>query len=144
ARSLAGPEALIHPILVVQRPTPTTFGRLYTLITGWRRLAAAQRLGWQTILARVEPPCDLDAPAIRLRLLAMAVRENTERQDLHPEDRRVALQRLQALYAEVYGGLPPHDPGGPDPGLHALGGRAPAGRGAHHPARSAPGGAGAG
>ena len=103
ARSLAGPEGLIHPIVVVQRPTPTTFGRLFTLITGFRRLAAAQRLGWRTILARVEPPCDLDAPATRLRLLTMALRENTERQDLHPEDRRAAVQRLQALYVEVHG-----------------------------------------
>ena len=117
ARSLAGPEGLIHPILVVPRPTPTTFGRLYTLVTGGRRLAAAQRLGWRTILARVEPPGDLTAPATRLRLLAMAVRENTERQDLHPEDRRVALQRLQALYAEVYGDLPLTTPGDPTRGF---------------------------
>ena len=117
ARSLAGPEGLIHPIIVVQRPTPTTFGRLYTLVTGGRRLAAAQRLGWRTILARVEPPCDLDALATRLRLLAMAVRENTERQDLHPEDRRVALQRLQALYAEVYGNRGPTTPGAPTTGF---------------------------
>ena len=117
ARSLAGPEGLIHPIVVVQRPTPTTFGRLYTLIAGWRRLAAAQRLGWQTILARVEPPCDLDATATRLRLLAMALRENTERQDLHPEDRRVAVQRLQALYAEVYGNRAPTTPGAPTTGF---------------------------
>jgi hypothetical protein len=117
AHSLAGPEGLLHPIVVVQRATPTTFGRLYTLITGWRRLAAAQRLGWQTILARVEPACDLDAPATRLRLLAMAVRENTERQDLHPEDRRAAVQRLQALYAEVYGDRAPTSPGTPTTGF---------------------------
>jgi hypothetical protein len=117
ARSLAGPEGLIHPIVVVQRPTPTTFGRLFTLITGWRRLAAAQRLGWRTIPARVEPPCDLDAPAMRLRLLAMAVRENTERQDLHPEDRRLAVQRLQALYIEVHGDLAPMTPGDPTTGF---------------------------
>jgi len=117
AHSLAGPEGLLHPIVVVQRPTPTTFGRLYTLITGFRRLAAAQRLGWQTILARVEPACDLDAPATRLRLLAMAVRENTERQDLHPEDRRTAVQRLQALYAEVYGNRGPTTPGAPTTGF---------------------------
>src|SRR5438128_2372152 len=117
ARSLAGPEGLLHPLIVVQRPTPTTFGRLYSLITGWRRLAAAQRLGWQTILARVEPVCDLDAPATRLRLLAMAVRENTERQDLHPEDRRTAVQRLQALYAEVYGNRGPTTPGAPTTGF---------------------------
>jgi hypothetical protein len=117
ARSLAGPEGLIHPIIVVQRPTPTTFGRLFTLIAGCRRLAAAQRLGWRTILARVEPPCDLDAPATRLRLLAMAVRENTEREALHPEDRRVALQRLQALYIEVHGNLAPTTPGDPTTGF---------------------------
>src|SRR3989442_216865 len=42
AGSLAGPEGLLHPIVVVQRATPTTFGRLYTLIAGWRRLAAAR------------------------------------------------------------------------------------------------------
>ena len=117
ARSLAGPEGLIHPIVVVQRATPTTFGRLFTLITGARRLAAAQRLGWRTIPARVEPPCDLDAPATRLRLLAMAVHENTEREALHPEDRRVAVQRLQALYAEVHGNLPPLTPGHPTTGF---------------------------
>ena len=117
ARSLAGPEGLMHPIVVVQRATPTTFGRLFTLITGWRRLAAAQRLGWRTILARVAPPCDLDAPATRLRLLAMALRENTERQDLHPEDRRLAVQRLQALYAEVYGDLAPTTRGEPTTGF---------------------------
>ncbi len=117
ARSLAGPEGLMHPLVVVQRATPTTFGRLYTLITGWRRLAAAQRLGWRTILARVVPPCALDAPATRLRLLAMAVRENTERQDLHPEDRRLAVQRLQALYAEVYGDRAPTTPGAPTTGF---------------------------
>jgi hypothetical protein len=117
ARSLAGPEGLIHPIVVVQRATPTTFGRLFTLITGWRRLAAAERLGWRTILARIEPPCDLAAPATRLRLLAMAVRENTERQDLHPEDRRLAVQRLQALYAEVYGDRAPTTPGSPTTGF---------------------------
>ena len=117
ARSLAGPEGLIHPIVVVQHATPTTFGRLFTLIAGWRRLAAAQRLGWHTILARVEPVCDLDAPATRLRLLTMAVRENTERQDLHPEDRRLAVQRLQALYAEVYGDRAPTTPGAPTTGF---------------------------
>lgn len=117
ARSLAGPEGLIHPLVVVQRPTPTTFGRLFTLIAGGRRLAAAARLGWRTILARVEPPCDLDAPATRLRLLAMAVRENTARQDLPPDDRRVAVQRLQALYAAVYGDLPLMTPGTPTTGF---------------------------
>jgi ParB-like chromosome segregation protein Spo0J len=52
-QSLTGPEGLIHPIVVVARTTPTTFGRLFTLITGTRRLAAAQRAGWATILARI-------------------------------------------------------------------------------------------
>jgi hypothetical protein len=117
AESLAGPEGLIHPIVVVQRSTPTTFGRTLTLIAGFRRVAAAQRLGWRTILARVLPPCDLNAPATRLRLLAIALRENTERQDLRPEERRVAVQRLRALYAEVYGGRPPATPGDPSVGF---------------------------
>jgi hypothetical protein len=47
----------------------------------------------------------------------MAVRENTERQDLPPEDRRVAVQRLQALYAEVYGALAPTTPAEPTTGF---------------------------
>src|SRR5207244_2774630 len=74
--SLAGLEGLIHPVVVVRLAQPTTFGRTYTLIAGHRRLAAARRLGWRTIPARVLPPCDLTAPLSRLHLLAVAVREN--------------------------------------------------------------------
>ncbi|MGE3540214.1 MAG: ParB/RepB/Spo0J family partition protein [Candidatus Tectimicrobiota bacterium] len=102
AASLAGPEGLIHPVVVVRLAQPTTFGRMYTLIAGHRRLAAARHLGWRTIPARVLPACDLTAPLARLHLLAMAVRENTEREDLSPADRRAALQQLEALYAAVY------------------------------------------
>jgi hypothetical protein len=101
-QSLTGPERQIHPIVVVARATPTTFGRTYTLITGHRRLAAAQRAGWERILARILPPCDLTALPERLRLLAMAIRENTEREPLPADDRREALRRLKALYEAVY------------------------------------------
>jgi len=99
--SLRGPEGLIHPVLVVPLVASTTFGRTYTLIAGHRRVAAARRLGWHTILARVLPPGDVGDPPTRLRLLAIALRENTARQDLLPEDRRAALCRLKALYVEV-------------------------------------------
>lgn len=102
AESLAGLEGLIHPVVVVRLAESTTFGRTYALVAGHRRLAAARRLGWPTIPGRVLPPCDLTAPLHRLHLLAIAVRENTEREDLPPADRRAALQRLQALHAEVY------------------------------------------
>ena len=102
AESLAGLEGLIHPVVVVRLTEATTFGRTYALVAGHRRLAAARRLGWATIPGRVLPPCDLTIPLHRLRLLAIAVRENTEREDLPPADRRAALQRLQALHAEVY------------------------------------------
>jgi hypothetical protein len=101
-QSLTGPERQIHPIVVVARATPTTFGRTYTLITGHRRLAAAQRAGWERILARILPPCDLTTLHERLRLLAIAIRENTEREPLAAEDRREALRRLKALYDAVY------------------------------------------
>lgn len=102
AASLAGPEGLVHPIVVVARTVPTTFGRLYTLVAGHRRLAAAQHLHWHHIPARILPPCDLSSPEERLRLLAMAIRENTERAPLDAADRRVALERLHYLYDEVY------------------------------------------
>jgi hypothetical protein len=102
ATSLEGPEGLIHPIVVVQLARPTAFGRTYALIAGQRRLEAARRLGWTTIQARVLPPCDLTMPVHKLRLLAIAVRENTEREPLHPEDRREALRRLKDLYDAVY------------------------------------------
>jgi hypothetical protein len=101
AASLQGPEGLIHPLVVGRLAQPTTVGRTFALIAGHRRLAAARQLGWTTILARVLPPCDLTAPHHRLRLFAMAVRENTEREPLLPEDRRAALTRLKALYDAV-------------------------------------------
>jgi hypothetical protein len=101
-QSLTGPERQIHPIVVVARTTPTTFGRTYTLITGHRRLAAAHRAGWERILARILPPCDLTALPERLRLLAMAIHENTVREPLPTEDRRDALRRLKALYETVH------------------------------------------
>jgi hypothetical protein len=100
--SLLGPEGLVHPIVVIALAHPTTFGRTYTLITGRRRLAAAQRAGWTRILARILPSCDLTALHERLRLLAMAIRENTEREPLAADDRRDALRRLKALYDAVY------------------------------------------
>ncbi len=102
AASLAGPEGLVHPIVVVARATPTTFGRLYTLVTGHRRVAAARHLRWERIPARILPPCDLGLPQERLRLLAMAIRENTERVPLEAADRRAALERLHQLYEEVH------------------------------------------
>jgi len=98
-QSLTGPEGLIHPIVVVALPQPTTFGRLFTLITGHRRLAAAQRAGWATILARVLPPCDVTALHERLRLLAMAIRENTERAPLATQLARFR-QSIGALFTK--------------------------------------------
>ena len=102
AQSLTGIEGPVHPIVVVARARPTTFGRLYTLIAGRRRLAATQRAGRDRILARILSPCDLTAPHERLRLLAMALKENTEREPLTADERREALRRLKALYEAVY------------------------------------------
>jgi hypothetical protein len=102
-QSLDGPEGLIHPVVVVPCPDTTVFGsRPYTLVAGHRRLEAARRLGWSTIPVRILAPCDLTEPTTRLRLFAMAVRENTERRDLHPTDRREALIQLKQFYEAVY------------------------------------------
>lgn len=102
AASLAGPEGLIHPIVVMRLHAPTVFGKAYVLITGARRLAAARQLGWATIRAHIHPPGDLEVPATRLRFLAMALREDLEREALTPLERREALLRLKALYETVH------------------------------------------
>ena len=103
AESLEGPEGLIHPIVVAPCPDDAVFGsRPWTLVTGRRRLEAARRLEWPTIPARVLEPCDLSNMQDRLRLFAMAVRENTERRDLHPDDQREAIWQLKQLFEAVY------------------------------------------
>ncbi len=101
-RSLASPEGLIHPIVVVALGEPTVSGRTYELITGHRRLRAALAQQWEQITARVYPPCDLTDAGTRLQFLAIAVRENEEREGLRPAERREALWRLKELYELVH------------------------------------------
>lgn len=87
-------KGLLQPILV--RPHPTTPGHpeRYELIAGQRRLAAARRLGWTTIPARVRSMDDGQAREA-------ALVENLQRQDLNPIDETEAVLSLVALRVGV-------------------------------------------
>ena len=102
AESLRGVEGQIYPIIVAPLPQATTFGRLYMLIAGRRRLEAARLHHQPTIQARVLEATSLQEPVSRLRLFAIAVAENVYRKSLTPEERREALRRLKLYYEEVY------------------------------------------
>ena len=73
---------LINPILV----TPT-----YELIAGYRRLTAAQELGWQSIEAEIAQAAD------EVRRLEMELEENVYRKDFTPEEILAGYKKLEAL-----------------------------------------------
>ena len=83
AASIGTPDA---PTLV-QPPILEQVGdQEYTLIAGERRILAARRAGWQTIVCIVHPRLDpLQAHTLRLA-------ENLHRKDLHPLDEAAALK----------------------------------------------------
>lgn len=73
---------LLNPILV----TPS-----YELIAGYRRLTAAQELGWQSIEAEVAQAAD------EVRRLEMELEENVYRKDFTPEEILAGYRKLEAL-----------------------------------------------
>lgn len=81
-------SGLLQPITV--RPSPTGHG--YELISGERRLRAAQRIGWTDIPAVAKP---LDDRA----MLTMALVENLQRTDLNPIEEAEGYQRLVQEFA---------------------------------------------
>jgi len=81
-------SGLLQPITV--RPSPA--GQGYELISGERRLRAAQRIGWTDIPAVAKP---LDDRA----MLTMALVENLQRTDLNPIEEAEGYQRLVHEFA---------------------------------------------
>jgi ParB family chromosome partitioning protein len=81
-------SGLLQPITV--RPSPA--GQGYELISGERRLRAAQRIGWTEIPAVAKP---LDDRA----MLTMALVENLQRTDLNPIEEAEGYQRLVHEFA---------------------------------------------
>lgn len=72
----------LNPILV----TPT-----YELIAGFRRLTAAQELGWQSIEAEIVQAAD------EIRRLEMELEENVYRKDFTPEEILEGYKKLEKL-----------------------------------------------
>ncbi len=74
-------HGLLHPVIVVKK------GEGYTLVSGERRLRAAESLGWSDIPAIVRDFTDQD-------LLEIALVENLKRSDLNPVEIAEGLKRL--------------------------------------------------
>ena len=74
-------HGLLHPVIVVKK------GGGYTLVSGERRLRAAESLGWSDIPAIVRDFTDQD-------LLEIALVENLKRSDLNPVEIAEGLKRL--------------------------------------------------
>lgn len=81
----------LHPIFVTQSPTAP--GR-YVMLAGRRRLAAAQRLGWKQIEARV-----MTAGDIRNELVMIA--ENVDRLELTAVERDISIARYAELVRQL-------------------------------------------
>ena len=74
-------HGLLHPVMVMKK------GNGYTLVSGERRLRAAESLGWSEIPAIVKNFTDQD-------LLEIALVENLKRSDLNPVEIATGLRRL--------------------------------------------------
>lgn len=72
----------LNPILV----TPT-----YELIAGFRRLTAAQELGWQSVEAEIVQAAD------EIRRLEIELEENVYRKDFTPEEILEGYKKLEKL-----------------------------------------------
>lgn len=76
---------------------PITLSREMELIAGFRRLSAAQRLGWKMIDASV-----VDG-LTALRRLEMELEENVYRKDFTPDELLEGVKRLEALRHPKFG-----------------------------------------
>jgi ParB family chromosome partitioning protein len=85
----------MHPIFV--RTHPNRKGK-YEVVAGARRLAAAKRLGWETISAEIVDASDCDA-------LVMALIENEHRKDFVDYERALLLERLHVLTKRNYSSI---------------------------------------
>lgn len=85
----------LHPIFL--RIHPTAKGK-YEIIAGSRRLAAAKKLGWDSISAEIVDASDSDA-------LIMTLIENEHRKDFLDYERALLLERLHILTKKNYSGV---------------------------------------
>jgi ParB/RepB/Spo0J family partition protein len=79
---------------ILVRKHPTKEGR-YEVIFGNRRLAAARKLGWKTIEARIIETSDI-------RSLLMAFSENSDRQDFSDYEKALVIEELHYMTGMTY------------------------------------------
>lgn len=79
-------HGLLHPIVVIKKA-----GEGYTLVSGERRLRAAESLGWTEIPAIIKEFSDQD-------LLEIALVENLKRSDLNPVEVAEGMHRLSVEF----------------------------------------------
>lgn len=84
-------EPLMESLKRCGQLNPITLSREMELIAGFRRLSAAQRLGWKMIDASV-----VDG-LTALRRLEMELEENVYRKDFTPDELLEGVKRLEAL-----------------------------------------------
>jgi hypothetical protein len=68
----------------------------YTLIAGWHRLAAAEKLGWKKIRAEIREGLDADAAELA------EIDENLIRAELSPAERALHFGKRKRLYEKVH------------------------------------------
>jgi ParB family chromosome partitioning protein len=90
-RDLGDIEGLMASLKKHGQLTPIILNRNNELISGFRRLQAAKRLGWKSIEAVI-----LDRPSQQQKL-EIEIEENVQRLDLSAEDLAEGLMRLQKL-----------------------------------------------
>jgi ParB family chromosome partitioning protein len=90
-RDLGDIEGLMASLKKHGQLTPIILNRNNELISGFRRLQAAKRLGWKSIEAVI-----LDRPSQQQKL-EIEIEENVQRLDLSAEDLAEGLMRLHKL-----------------------------------------------
>jgi ParB-like chromosome segregation protein Spo0J len=96
ALAQAGPQSAITSSLVLR---PSSF--YYTLVAGYRRLKAAELLGW------AEVPVSIISPADDLKQFDTSLHENFRRKDLNPLEICEVILERKHRWEKIYGPIKP-------------------------------------
>jgi len=86
---------LLTPPVLFQRSGTPESGKFYSIVCGFRRMAACTRLGWKTIAARVMPA---DSNGFALTLLSIA--DNSRTRELNVVEQALAAAKLSGFVSD--------------------------------------------